>query len=99
MHAIYGVPSAGMGETMPPKITAAFQFLDFAYRVTEGQQSPFGGDVPKDTGRKLSNMEAAVYDSALSTILEYFNEPGFGNSPPKPMTGPDEPEDKKPVPV
>jgi hypothetical protein len=82
---------------IPPKIQAAFQFIEFAERIS-GNRQICEGDTPKE-GRSLSKDELAVYESALTVLLQYFNDsdPGFGV--PQVVKPPDDPENPAKVPV
>ena len=54
---------------------AAMKFIRFATGITQAR-ADFGGEKPNP--RDLSPLENVVYDSALTTLIEYFNAPGFG---------------------
>ena len=64
----------------PGQIEAALQYLRFAEEI----QSPRSFDCSSHTGRELTKTEFEVKDSALTMLLEYFNQPvpqpGPGNS-------------------
>jgi hypothetical protein len=55
----------------PGQIEAALQFLRFAEEI----RSPKNYSSPSVKGRKLSKTEFEVMDSALTLLLEYFNQP------------------------
>lgn len=73
----------------PAKIMAAMHFLQFAEGARSGRSCGVSSEF--STSRELSKSEAEVYDSALTTLLEYFNEPGVG----QPAQQGDEPPDGK----
>lgn len=56
---------------LPGQIEAALQFL----RFTEEIQRPHSFDSTPGQGRDLSKTEFEVKDSALTVLLEYFNQP------------------------
>jgi len=57
--------------SLPGQIEAALQFL----RFTEEIQHPSSCDSKSGRGRDLSRTELEVKDSALTVLLEYFNQP------------------------
>jgi hypothetical protein len=56
---------------LPGQIEAALQFL----RFTEEIQHPHSFDSTPRQGRDLNRTELEVKDSALTVLLEYFNQP------------------------
>ena len=81
---------------LPGQIEAAMQFLRFAEEI----QRPISFDSTPREGRNLTRTELEVKDSALTVLLEYFNQPvpppdhrppaqpshgGADSDPPKPM--------------
>jgi len=56
---------------LPGQIQAALQFLQFSEDVV----SPKNYSGPPVNGRNLSRTELEVKDSALTVLLEYFNQP------------------------
>lgn len=56
---------------LPGQIEAALQFLRFA----EELQHPHSFDSTPAKGRDLTKTEFEVKDSALTVLLEYFNQP------------------------
>ena len=56
---------------LPGQIEAALQFLRFAEEI----QRPQSFDGSSHTGRDLTKTEFEVKDSALTMLLEYFNQP------------------------
>ena len=89
--------SVSQSEDVPPKIKAAMDFLRFADNKMAGNLGSYPGDAPKDNGRELSKMEKEVYESALTVLLEYFNEPGFGGARSSPNPPPDDPKNRERV--
>ncbi len=73
---------------VPAQVEAALQFL----RFTEAIVSPKNDSGIPTTGRELSNTEFEVKDSALITLLEYFNQPILSPSRSKQYRPPTEPE-------
>ena len=55
---------------MPPKVQAALEWAELAINLQRG------ADFGECRGRPLTPIEARVYHCALSTLAEYFNEPG-----------------------
>jgi hypothetical protein len=95
MHPVPLPAAVESYETIPPQVQAAFQYLHFAEMIRNQQNcGSMAGDSPRE-GRDLTKTEAEVYDSALTTLLNYFNEPNFGKPQMgKPPTdeGPEQPE-------
>jgi hypothetical protein len=56
---------------LPGQIEAAMQFLRFAVEI----QRPISFDSTPREGRNLTRTELEVKDSALTVLLEYFNQP------------------------
>jgi hypothetical protein len=56
---------------LPGQIEAALQFL----RYTEEIKQPNSFGVASEAGRDLTKTEFEVKDSALTVLLEYFNQP------------------------
>jgi hypothetical protein len=56
---------------LPPQVEASLQFLRFARAI---EQPDSFGDIPP-AGRPFSRIEAEVYDSSLTILLEYFTLP------------------------
>lgn len=83
---------------IPAKINAAMDFIRHVETVRTGAMSmnPFGGP-SQDSGRELSKHEGEVYDSALTVLLEYFNEPGFGGAQIPPSVDGEDPEERATV--
>ena len=75
-------------------INAAFQYLHFA----QGIQNVVTMSGSTE-GRELTKAEAEVYDSALTVLLQYFNEPNFGRPSMMQVEPPEEPEQQQGVPV
>lgn len=79
MFRISGPP--GHAPSMPPRITAALDYLRFA----EGLRNPparFDGQAPE--ARELGPAEQKVYDAALGVLKRYFEDPSPDNVPPPP---------------
>lgn len=98
MNALAAMPAEPQ---IPAKINAAMEFIRHIELVRSGAMAgnPFGGP-SADAGRELDKHEAEVYDSALTVMLEYFNEPGFGPGLPNAPEDPgEEPEARQPVEV
>lgn len=57
--------------SLPGHVEAALQFL----RLAEEIRQPRGFDTTMRKGRELSQTEAEVHDSALTVLLDYFNQP------------------------
>ena len=55
---------------LPGQIEAALQYLRFAEEI----QRPQSFDGSSHTGRDLTKTEFEVKDSALTMLLEYFNQ-------------------------
>lgn len=97
---MYGAKAIGYSHNeVPSKVQAAMQFIHFCEEVRRGPCGPImtAGDSPSGGGRELSKAEADVYDSALTTLLEFFNEPGFGGESAGPEPSGDDPKNPEPV--
>lgn len=57
---------------LPGQIEAALQFLRFTEEIVAPKN--YGGGPPEE-GRTLTKTEFEVKDSALTVLLEYFNQP------------------------
>ncbi len=55
---------------LPGQIEAALRFLSFTEEITAPKN--YGG--PPEEGRTLTKTEFEVKDSALTVLLEYFNQ-------------------------
>lgn len=64
-------PFADATPSLPGHVEAALQFLRFAEEIRQ----PHGFDATLRKGRELSPTEAEVHDSALTVLLDYFNQP------------------------
>jgi hypothetical protein len=53
-------------------VGVALQFLGFGEAVRNGMPNRYNGELTG--GRDLTKAEADVYDSALTVLLEYFND-------------------------
>jgi hypothetical protein len=88
-------PCCQFPSTLPGHVEAALQFLRFAEEIRQ----PLGYDANPRKGRELSKTEAEVHDSALTVLLDYFNQPITPPTGPSGATvGPSDPDDPDEIP-
>lgn len=69
------------------------EYIRFAEGVRGGKTGGgmMGSEDWKSESRQLTRQEQAVYDAALKTLLDYFNEPGVEGAPGR-KNPPDDPK-------